>query len=107
MSATLCPTEAIKLINDKVKEVYLKFGTSYDDLLPEERLQASLVIYSVQKGEIWSFGDCKFRVNEKNYDQTRKADKLLADMRALYFELYKNEGKEPKSDVGREAIMHI
>ena len=44
-------------------------------------------------------------MNEKTYDQTRKADKLLADLRALYFEMYKNEGKEPDGDVGREAIM--
>ena len=105
LSPDILHTEAIKIINEKVNEAYLKFGTSYDELPPEERLQASLVIYSVQKGEIWSFGDCKFRVNEKTYDQTRKADKLLADLRALYFEMYKNEGKEPDGDVGREAIM--
>ena len=105
LPADILAEEAIKIINGKINEAYLKFGTSYMELPPEERLQASLVIYSVKRREIWSFGDCKFRVNEKTYDQTRLADNLLSDLRALYFELYKNEGKESKGDLGREAIM--
>ena len=107
MPSDLLATEAIAKINDSVREIYIKYGTSYEELLPEERLQASLVIYSVKRREIWSFGDCKFKVNTKNYDTTRHADKLLSDLRALYTELARIEGKATDQDVGREAIMPL
>ena len=107
MDSDLSAVEAIKKINDSVREVYIKSGTSYEELLPEERLQASLVMYSAHRREIWSFGDCKFMVNGKNHDTVRQADRLLSELRALYFALAYAEGKKIETDVGREAIMPL
>ena len=107
MEGNLTATEAITKINDSVNEIYIKNGTSYEELLPEERLQASLVIYSVHRREIWSFGDCKFMINGKNYDTVRQADTLLAYLRALYTELARIDGEKSENDVGREAIMPL
>lgn len=107
LNPSVSATEAITIINDNIKEEYIKNGTSYSELLPEERLQASMVIYSAHHREIWSFGDCQFKVNDKIYSEVRRADKLFADMRAMYIETARLDGVKHEGDIGREAIMPL
>ena len=46
-------------------------------------------------------------MNEKTYSEVRPADKLLADMRAMYLETARLDGVNYEGDIGREAIMPL
>ena len=105
LSPNLTAQEAIEQINTAVKKEYEKAGTTFEALPPEERLQASIVIYSAHRREIWLFGDCQFRVNGENFNATRKGDMLFSDLRAFCIELARLEGLDKDRDHGREAIM--
>jgi len=98
LNQDIIATEAIEIINQKVKEQY----DDFDSLDPAERLQASIVIYSVARKEIWSFGDCKFLINDKEYQDVKKGDILLADLRAFVMECAEVSGKQID---GREQIL--
>lgn len=98
--------QAIDQLNTAVKREYARLGISGEALAPEERLQASIVIFSALRREIWLFGDCQFRVNDKNYTFTRKGDALLADLRAFWREADRLEGvANAEKDAGREVIL--
>jgi len=90
--------EAIDIINQKVREQY----DNFDSLDPAERLQASIVIYSIARKEIWSFGDCKFLINDTEYQDVKKGDVLLSDLRAFVMECAQLSHKQTD---GREQIL--
>ncbi len=105
LSPDLGGSEVIERLNACVAEEYVRNGLAFESLPPEERLQASIVIYSVARREIWSFGDCQYRTGGKNYTFTRKGDALFADLRAFANSVACMEGKDPNIDHGREAIL--
>ena len=107
LPANLCATEAVSRINEAVKGEYEKHETSFSSLPPEERLQASVVIFSAHHREIWLFGDSIFSVNGKEYLEKRGLDTLLSDLRALHIENAKREGVKYEGDIGREAILPL
>ena len=107
LPSDLCATEAISRINEAVNSEYEKHETSFFALLPEERLQASVVIYSAHHREIWLFGDCIFSVNGCEYIEKRRLDTLLSDLRALVIENARREGIAYEGDIGREAILPL
>ena len=100
---------AIEMLNNAVKKQYDNAGIDFETLPPEERLQASLVIYSAAKKEIWSFGDCMIRINQHNYRSMKKGDRLLSDLRAFCVEAADlqgmNVGIDLNRDYGREQIL--
>lgn len=60
---------------------------------PEERLQVTLVIYSVKHRQIWCFGDCQFMINDNVYREEMKIDVLLSEIRSVYLCLEIMQGK--------------
>ena len=60
---------------------------------PEERLQATLVIYSINNKQIWCFGDCQFIINDEIFIDEMKIDILLAELRSVYLHLESKQGK--------------
>lgn len=102
----ICAAAMITYLNDEIRNSYAANKVSFDDLPPEERLQVSAIIYSRQRREVWSFGDCSVKINDTLYKNTRAGDKLLSDMRAFFTELYmiKNDNLNG-NDPGRAAIL--
>lgn len=58
----ICAAAMIIYLNDKIRKSYAANRVSFDDLPPEERLQVSAIIYSRQRREVWSFGDCSVKM---------------------------------------------
>lgn len=100
---------AIEEINHAVREQYEINGVDFEKLASEERLQASVLIYSVSRREVWSFGDCMLRITQKSYHNLKKGDIMLSDLRAFCIEaaaLKKLDiSREDGIDYGREKIM--
>lgn len=105
MPPHLTAKEAIEYINALVCTEYEKIGLSCEELPPEEQLQASVVIYSADRKEIWRFGDCQFRINGEDHIEQRRGDALLADLRVFCMEAARLEGLTNDRDYGREAIL--
>ena len=99
-------TDAIEYLNAKIRDCY---DMGWEKLPPEERLQASVVIFSAYRREIWGFGDCKFRINQINYDNHKKVDALLGGLRAFCLEVQRqiciDTGAEYDSSLGRKEIL--
>ena len=99
-------TDAIEYLNAKIRDCY---DMGWEKLPPEERLQASVVIFSAYRREIWGFGDCKFRINQINYDNNKKVDTLLGGLRAFCLEVQRqiciDTGAEYDSSLGRKEIL--
>ncbi|MBR4545484.1 MAG: toll/interleukin-1 receptor domain-containing protein [Oscillibacter sp.] len=98
--------DAIEYLNAKIRDCY---ATGWENLPPEERLQASVVIFSVYRREIWGFGDCKFRINQINYDNNKNVDILLGGLRAFCLEVQRqtcmDTGAAYDSSLGRQEIL--
>ena len=73
------------------------------------QLAASGVIYSIAKHQIWSVGDCQFRINGKTYSFPKKVDKILSQARALSIHMFLHSGYTEESlkenDKGRGLIL--
>ena len=100
--------EAIVFLNEQIKSAYQREEIDFSTLPPEEQLQASIIIYSAARKEVWSFGDCKLRINTENYDHTKAADILFGGLRAFCIEADRLSGA-PRSpdgeDYGRKEIL--
>ena len=107
MPYNLKASEAMEYLNAKIRDCYVSMGR--ENISPEERLQASVVIFSVYRKEIWGFGDCKFRINQINYDNNKKVDILLGGLRAFCLEVQKQLCMENKTkydaSLGRAEIL--
>ncbi|MFI3169288.1 MAG: hypothetical protein R3Y06_05010 [Faecalibacterium sp.] len=51
-----------------------------------DRLAASVIVYSAHRKEVWSIGDCQCAINGRLYDFSKKIDKVISEARALYVE---------------------
>jgi len=109
MDKEITAESAIEYINNAVKEAYKENGVIYEALENEEKLQASILIYSAKRHEVWSFGDCRLRINCRDYNNIKKLDILMSDLRAFCIEsemLKGNYSYNVKgSDYGRSCIM--
>ena len=76
---------------------------------PDKRIQACAIIYSVEKRQVWCYGDCQLMINGVFYDHTKMIDRVTSSLRAFVIECYLKNGGSPEAlaerDVGREAIM--
>ena len=108
LSPLVSGTEAILTLNRALSQA----GSRYHELLAAdhfERLMASIVIYSIARRQVWSFGDCQYLVNGRYYSEEKKIDTLLAQARSFVLEAELAAGKNPDSlrerDPGRELIL--
>lgn len=100
--------EALNKINDSITREYERINLSYDDLPYVERLQASVLIYSNYRKEIWNYGDCTFLINDREYRNTRKGDILFSELRAFSIALKQNNNELSMSELseyGRNSII--
>lgn len=109
MDPNLTAPQAITCLNDRVTQAYREAGVDFAALPPEEQLQASVILYSVKRKEVWSFGDCKLRINARNIDHIKKIDQMLSDLRAFCIETRLAVGlpilDDDGSDYGRAQIL--
>lgn len=109
MDRDISAEEAVIFVNNEVSKAYKESGIIFDELQPEERLQASMIIYSIKRHEVWSFGDCLLRINGRDYSNTKKLDGLMSNLRAFFVELEMIKGNHSYSrdgvDFGREKIL--
>ena len=97
---------AISRINEALNRQYALHGLDFETLPAEERLQPSVLIYSIARREIWVFGDCMFRINGKNYQHAKKGDDLMSELRAFCFEAARLQNLDyGDRDYGREQIL--
>lgn len=77
--------EAVKLFTTAIHNFYVKQNilekVTKD---PNCRTGSSLVMYSKERGEIWSVGDCPFMVDGKVFDMSKRIDNLLYELRSFY-----------------------
>ena len=63
-------------------KVYLPMGIEEQlRLHPEERLTASVVVYSNHRKEVWMVGDCQAIINRKLYDNSKPYEQEIAQKR--------------------------
>ena len=83
----------------RIAEEYAKRGIAEDMAKhPEERLTASVIIYSNSRKEVWMVGDCQAIIDGEHYDNSKPYEQEIAMQRAT---LIKN-GMSPKE--ARRAI---
>ena len=100
---------AIEVLNHSVEKQYKRFGIDFKSLEPEEQLQASVVIFSVARKEVWSFGDCLIRINKHDYRNIKSGDRMLSDLRAFCIEAaelqHASITNDEEGDFGRSQIL--
>lgn len=103
--------QAIEHINKCIHNSYTQDRLEKAKLDGKEQLQACVIIYSVAKQQIWSFGDCQCIINCQIHTHEKQFDVIVSKMRSLYLELEKLCGKTEeelaKHDTGREFIMPV
>lgn len=99
---------ATKILHD----AYVKAGVL--DMVAEHaenRMTASVVVFSRTRREIWMIGDCQCMADGVLHTNGKKIDDVLAYMRASVIALAMKRGASVsdilKHDVGREAIMPL
>lgn len=110
MPPELTAQEAIAYVNDVVRKAYDAHGVDFDQLKPAERLQCSVLIYSMYRHEVWSFGDCMLRINQRDFCNIKEGDQIFAALRAFCIQIErdrrgKDADEEELSMYGREMIL--
>lgn len=110
MDKNLSGPEAITYLNLIVKDEYQKHGVEFSTLKPEERLQCSVLIYSRVRNEIWSFGDCMLKINEREFYNIKDGDRMLSALRAFCIQIEKDRTGDQREDLqlseyGRRCIL--
>jgi len=76
---------------------------------PEERMTASVVVYSRLRREIWMIGDCLCLVNGELFENPKPYEQTLAEMRAAKVKELLAEGKTQEqlltNDEARASII--
>lgn len=89
----------------QLKEVIDK---NRNDIQTEDYPRVSIILYNDRCREIWSYGDCQCRINDKVYSHEKEIDRLNVEMRAFYLEYCLLQGRTLEelvcSDPGRKEI---
>jgi len=76
---------------------------------PEERLTASVIVYSRLRREVWMVGDCQCLIGGELCENPKPYEQVLADMRSAQVRQLLAEGKSPEAiladDTARAAII--
>ncbi len=102
--------QVFQFLNQILQEQY-KDNLEFFKEHTEERLRATIVIYSHKYRQIWCFGDCQFMINKKAFKKEMKIDQLLAEVRSVYLHLELLGGKTIEelcmNDTSQEIIFPI
>lgn len=81
------------------------------DIPISEELRASLLVYSDYYHEIWCLGDCNYMVNDNLYDNGKKVDTVIAEVRSLLIRSLLAEGRTEEElmeeDISRRWVMPL
>lgn len=81
------------------------------DIPISEQLRASLLVYSDYYHEIWCLGDCNFMINDCLYDNGKKVDTVIAEIRSMLIRSLLAEGITEEAllqeDVSRGWVMQL
>lgn len=95
------------------KDTYASRGIDLHRLAahPEERLCASVIVYSAHRREVWMIGDCQCLVRGVRYDNPKKQEALVAARRAEMLSDAISKGSTisqlQADDIGRKAILPL
>lgn len=111
----VCETVTAFDENITAKEAVEKITTAisglYEEGEPKGAAAAGAIIFSRERNEIWSVGDCQCLINGELFAHEKEIDRINSDVRALILEMAKRDGKTQaelqENDVGREFIMPI
>jgi uncharacterized protein YdbL (DUF1318 family) len=104
-------------VNKLIEEINIEFNQFYQDenlvahmkTAPVDRLNASLIIYSDHRKELWQIGDCQAIINGRKIENPKIIDSVLSDLRAFVIDGQLSRGAKIDdllvNDTGREAIM--
>lgn len=111
MSAYSSVVDFCSGVTDIVRSVYTVHDVDMQLLKehPEQRLTASVVVYSAYCRQVWIVGDCQCIVNDVFYDNPKPCETEIAAMRASMVEHLLADGVSPTeiqtSDLGRTHIL--
>lgn len=94
-----------------VEKITEAVNSLYEADEPIGAAAAVAIIFSKEKNEIWSVGDCQCIINGEIHKHEKEIDVLLSEVRSLVLENEKRNGKTEKellsSDTGREFILPL
>lgn len=77
----------------------------------EERPFAAVILYSIKRQEIWSFGDCQCLIDGHFYSHSKRIDDILTEVRCFYNQGELKSGKTTdqliEEDTGRRLILPL
>ena len=96
----------------RIHDLYTAQGLSDRRLSehPEERVTASVGIYSLHHHEVWLIGDCQCIVEGQYHDNPKPEEDRIARKRALLIQALLADGKTSVAqlrhhDIGRDAVV--
>ena len=85
-----------------------KIGENMVNLTLADYPRASIIIYNDYYKEIWSYGDCQCRINDRIYTHEKKIDRMNSEVRAYYLQYAclkgMNMNELKRNDPGRKQI---
>lgn len=98
-------------VTQAVRSIYKAFGVDINRLEghPEERLTASVGVYSHHYRQIWLVGDCQCIADDVYHDNSKPQEKTLAEKRSAFLITAIKNGLNPENvqteDPGRHYIL--
>lgn len=106
---TATADEAVRFLNERLCDAFRAVGFDLERASLVRRPQASLLIYSAFRGELWSIGDCPFAIDGVSFYMKKEVDKLLSALRCLAYGIIsacEQQGEKPPwNGDARGAIM--
>lgn len=110
MKADISCRDFCHQITARIDDVYEESGISIERLKehPEERLTASVVLFSNRRKEVWMVGDCQCIVNCELITNGKPSEQATAEKRSRYIKELLSEGRHiadlQVNDEGRSII---
>lgn len=106
LNGNLPGTEVLEELNKAIRETYKSKGLSFEELGPENSLEASIALYNRKEQTLYVYGDIHVKINDRDIYADKKLDTLTTLLRSYVNHQQKEKG--PLSgDPGREAILPI
>lgn len=112
LSPTATYKEFCDLVTHHIHACYVRHHLSSEHLIahPEERLTASVAVYSLYHEEVWLVGDCQCHVGGEIYDNPKPEEERIARKRSAIIKQMLCEGKADlamlqRHDLGRDVIV--
>lgn len=114
LSANATLADFCQLVSQRIRSEYVLYGMTRErlEVHPEERLTASVGIFSRHHGEVWLVGDCQCLHKGKLYDNPKPGEASIAERRSqLAHELLSSEATTIASlrehDITRDSIVNL